>query len=196
MIRQATIEDVAAMRAIYAPYVEETSVSFEYEAPSQDAFAARFSAISARFPWIVWTEAGRVVGYAYASPAMTRAAFAWDADLSIYLDRAVRGRGIGKKLYACLEALLREMGYHNVYALVTGGNQPSRRFHERLGYECMGVLKQTGWKLGAWEDIIWYGKRLRPAEDPGSAPRAFAPDAAKCVIERYSKGSEDGNKTV
>lgn len=195
MIRLANAEDVAAMLEIYAPYVEETSISFEDKTPSMQAFAARFFEISSRFPWLVWMEAGRVAGYAYASPAMTRAAYAWDADLSIYLARDVRGHGIGAKLYGCLEAMLRDAGYHNLYALVTGSNEASRRFHERLGYEILGVLKQTGWKMGAWEDVVWYGKRLRPAEDPGGAPQAFVPENA-AMMERYLKEFDDGSETV
>lgn len=174
MIRRAAREDVARMLEIYAPYVRETTISFEYEPPTIDAFAARFERISARYPWIVWEEAGRVVGYAYADAAFSRAAYRWDADMSIYLDPAIRGRGIGHQMYDWLEDRLRALGYVNLYAIVTGENDISRRFHERRGYRLMGVLEKSGFKRGRWHDVYWYGLRITGDDAPTEPPR---PDA-------------------
>ena len=171
MIRMATREDVARMLDIYAPYVRKTSVSFEYAPPTLEAFAARFEKISARYPWIVWEESGRVMGYAYADEAFSRPAYQWDADLSIYLDPDIRGQGIGHRMYDWMEDRLRALGYVNLYAVVTGGNAASCRFHERRGYRLMGVLEKAGFKRGAWHDIKWYGLRLAGDEAPGGPPR-------------------------
>ena len=174
MIRCATDADVAAMLGIYAPYIKETSITFEYDVPSPEQFAQRFRGISARYPWLVWEEDGRILGYAYADTAFVRAAYAWDADMSVYLDRDARGRGIGSALYGCLEEILRNYGYHNLYALITADNLPSVRFHEKRGYVRLGTLVRSGWKVGKWHDVDWLGLRLRPAEAPGEAPGAFA----------------------
>lgn len=188
MIRLAERADVPAMLEIYAPYVRETTVTFEYATPSAEEFAGRFDRISARYPWLVWEASGRILGYAYADAAFSRAAYAWDADLSIYLDWNARGRAIGGRLYGCLEEILCRCGYHNLYALITGENEASVRFHERRGYALLGTLRESGWKFGRWLDVRWYGLRLREAGDPGEAPRAF-----RCVPEdlavmaRYSK---------
>lgn len=173
MIRTAVAEDVSAMLAIYAPYVRDTAISFEIEPPSLEAFAARYDAVSRRYPWIVWEENGETLGYAYADAAFSRAAYAWDADLSIYLREDARGRGIGDRLYDCIEELMRRLGYHTLYALVTGENAPSLRFHARRGYECQGVLKRTGFKFDRWHDVHWLALRLCSAEAPTSLPAAF-----------------------
>lgn len=187
MIRLATAEDVPALLNIYAPYIEHTAVTFEYDVPSAGAFLRRFEGIASNYPWLVWEEGGAVLGYAYGDRAFERAAFAWDADLSIYLAQDARGRGIGSRLYGCLEALLEELGYHNLYALITGANASSIRFHERRGYRKLGCLEAAGWKLGAWHDLYWYGRRLCPAEPPEGRPRAFAPsDWALEQMKKYS----------
>lgn len=188
MIRLARPEDIPAILEIYAPYVRDTAISFEYEVPAPDEFRARFERVAARFPWIVWEEDGRILGYAYGSEAFVRAAYAWDADLSIYLRPDARGRGLGDRLYGCLEELLVRQGYHNLYGIVTEENRRSRRFHARRGYELLGVLKQAGWKLGSWHDVCWYGKRFRAAEAPGGAPEPFAaaPEDLK-IMEKYSE---------
>ena len=187
MIRLANREDVPAMLAIYGLYIRTSAITFEYEIPDLASFEARFERIAGRYPWLVWEEKGRVLGFAYADAAFSRAAYAWDADLSIYLHMDERGRGIGGQLYNCLEDLLRECGYHNLYAIITGNNLPSVRFHERHGYERLGTLKQTGFKHGRWHDVHWYGKRLCPAEPPEQEPGAFiCTDAIQRIIERYS----------
>lgn len=174
MIRAATRADVPAILEIYAPYIRETAITFEYEVPEISDFLARFDRITEKYPWLVWEEDGRILGYAYADQAFARAAYAWDADMSIYLDMDVRGRGIGAKLYGCLEEIMTSYGYHNLYAIITGDNLASVRFHERRGYEHLGTLVKSGWKFGKWYDVYWYGLRLCEAENPGDAPKSFA----------------------
>ena len=83
--------------------------------------------------------------------------------------------------------MLARQGYHNLYALVTGENERSCRFHEHHGYERFGVQKDTGWKHGRWHDVIWYAKRLCPAEDPGPSPKAFVcGEEERKLMERFS----------
>ena len=171
MIRSAVRADVPRLLAIYAPYIQKTCITFEYEVPSLKEFTARFDRITAKYPWIVWEEDGKILGYAYADTAFSRAAYAWDADLSIYLDESARGLGIGGKLYDALESTLARLGYHTLYAIITGENSASVHFHKKRGYQLEGTLCQTGWKFGAWHDVYWYAKRVRPAVDPGCAPK-------------------------
>lgn len=188
MIRLATRADVPAILNIYAPYIRQTAITFEYDVPEIADFEARFDSITARYPWIVWEENGRILGYAYADTAFVRKAFSWDADLSIYMDMCARGKGVGGRLYGCLEEMLKNRGYHNLYALVTGENQASARFHERRGYRLEGTLKKTGWKLGRWHDLFWYCLRLQDASDPGELPAAFVCNQRDlAIMARYSK---------
>ena len=169
MIRPATAADVPAMLEIYGPYILQTAFTFEYEVPTHEAFLARFTAISARFPWLVWEEDGEILGYVYGDRAFARAAYQWAADLSIYLRPEARGRGIGRLLYTAAEDRLRELGYYLIYAIVTSSNTGSCAFHEDMGYIRRAELPDCGMKFGRWYGIIWYEKRLRdgiPTQPP------------------------------
>ena len=171
--RLAARADVPAMLDIYRPYVERDTASFEYEAPSPAAFAARFEAVTADFPWYVAEEGGAAVGFAYASRPFQRAAYQWDAELSVYVAAACHGRGVGRTLYGLLERDLLAMGYVKVYALITSENAASIAFHEKMGYRLVAEMPAAGYKFGRWLSVAWYEKTLRDAPDPGPAPRRF-----------------------
>ena len=170
MIRIALESDVPAMLAIYAPYVENTTVSFEYDVPSEETFLQRFREITRQFPWLVWEEDGRVLGYAYAARPFERAGYSWCAEPSIYLHDDARGRKIGQKLYAVLEEILKKQGYCVSYALITSENLTSLRFHEKCGYSTVAVFPDCGRKFGRWLGLHWMEKRLKIGENPGSFP--------------------------
>jgi len=170
MIRIATEADLSAMLAIYAPYVERTTVSFEYDVPSPETFTRRFQDITRQFPWLVWEEDGRVLGYAYAARPFDRAGYSWCAEPSIYLHADARGRGIGRKLYAVLEAILEAQGYCLLYALITEENRASLRFHEKCGYSTVMVLPDCGRKFDRWLGLCWLEKRLKIGENPSAFP--------------------------
>ena len=170
MIRPALEADLPAILAIYGPYILTSTATFEYEVPSLSAFTDRFRGITAQFPWLVWEEAGEILGYAYGSAPYTRPAYAWCAESSVYLAPAARGRGIGTALYAALEEILRTQGYQVLYALVTQENAASLRFHEKLGFRQMVLFPDCGFKFGRWLGLIWLEKRLKIVEIPTSAP--------------------------
>ena len=73
-IRIATQEDIPQILSIYAPYITQTTISFEYTVPSLKAFTKRFNTITKQFPWLVWVENDKVLGYAYGSAPFERAA--------------------------------------------------------------------------------------------------------------------------
>lgn len=170
MIRPATEADVPAILAIYAPYVQNTTVTFEYDVPCAREFMRRFLSVTEKFPWLVWEEKGELLGYAYAAAPFERAAYAWCAEPSIYIKEEARGRGIGKRLYAALEAILRHQGYQLLLALITGENTDSLRFHEACGYTQNAHFADCGFKFGRWMGVIWMEKRLKTVEIPSSMP--------------------------
>lgn len=175
MIRLARREDTEAMLQIYAPFVQNTAVSLEFDVPTPEEFMARFDSITRHYPWLVWKEGGRVLGYAYASRALERAAYQWDADVSIYMAEEARHTGAAHRLYQRLEAIMTRLGYFNLYALITAGNTDSRQFHERRGYRLEGVLRCAGYKFGQWHDLCWYALHLKEGEDPADGPVPFDP---------------------
>lgn len=170
MIRIATEADIPQMLAIYAPYVENTTYSFEYTPPTLEQFTRRFTKYTAQCPWLVWEENGRVVGYAYGSLPFERSAYAWCAEVSIYLLSEAHGRGIGKKLYAVLEEILWRQGYRIIYALITNENIGSLSFHEKVGYTHCAQFPGCGIKFGRSLGVIWMEKRAESVEIPSSPP--------------------------
>ena len=159
MIRIATEADIPQMLNIYAPYVENTTYSFEYTVPTQEQFTQRFLQYTRQCPWLVWEENGVVLGYAYGSLPFVRAAYAWCAEVSIYLSPEIHGRGIGKALYAAVEEILWKQGYRIIYALITTENAGSLAFHEKVGYTYCAELLDCGIKFGRSLGVVWMEKR-------------------------------------
>lgn len=170
MIRIATKEDIPAILEIYAPYIQNTTYTFEYTVPTAEEFTARFERITAQFPWLVWEENSRVLGYAYGSAPFDRAAYSWCGEVSIYLASEIQGKGIGRQLYTALEALMWRQGYRVIYSLITSENTGSVRFHERLGYSHSFECKNCGLKFGRWLGVIWMEKRKDFVEIPSTPP--------------------------
>jgi len=163
--------DSAACADIYAPYVRESAVSFEAEAPDAHEMAQRIERIGRTHPWLVAEQDGRVVGFAYAAPHRERAAYRWAADVTVYVHPDRHGRGVGRALYEHLLALLRDQRLHVACAGIALPNDASVGLHEALGFEPVGVYRKIGYKAGAWHDVGWWQLRLLPPTAPaGSAP--------------------------
>ena len=95
-IRVATPDDAEALLALYAPYVTDTAISFEYEVPSVEEFRARIVRTLKTYPYLIAEFRGVSLGYAYTSAFVGRAAYAWSAENSIYIDKNCRHQGIGR----------------------------------------------------------------------------------------------------
>lgn len=152
-VRPATPADAQACADIYRPYVEETAVSFETEAPTTTELAAR---IASAIAWLVAVdEHDTVLGYAYASRHRERAAYRFACDVSVYVGPGSAGRGIGRALYAQLFADLEERGYRQACAGIALPNAASIGLHMALGFRSVGTYERIGWKHGAWHDVHW-----------------------------------------
>lgn len=180
-IRDATPDDAEKLLAIYAWYVQKTAITFEYEVPSPAEFRGRIERTLARYPYLVAEENGAARGYAYAGPISERPAYQWSCELSVYLDRDARGRGLGRRLYAALEDRLSGMGVQNLYACVAYPRVEDRyltrnsaEFHAHLGFVTVGTFHQCGSKFGRWYDMIWMEKLIGghgPDPDPVWTPQ-------------------------
>lgn len=165
-IRKAAVGDAAALLDIYAPYIQDTAVTFEYTVPPAAEFAGRIAETAADYPYLVLERDGVPQGYAYAHRLRERAAFDWDAELSVYLSPAVQGQGAGGVLYRCLIDLLERQGVRRLYGCVTLPNAASERLHTALGFVPAGVWHRSGWKHGRWHDVGWFEKMLGGAQAP------------------------------
>lgn len=180
-IRIATPQDAASLVDIYRYYVEETAITFEYEVPSVAEFHRRIETTLERYPYYVVEEEGQVIGYAYAGPFASRAAFAWSCEVSIYLRDGQTKKGYGKRLYQLLEETLRAMGYQNVYACIATPVVPDETlsrnsvdYHAHLGYRLVGEFKKCGYKFNRWYNIVWMEKALDHHDVPVTMPIPFS----------------------
>ena len=165
-IRFATPDDSPALLKIYGQYIE-TPVTFEYALPTAQEFAYRIAAISQCYPYLVCEENNEITGYAYACRHLERAAYQWNAELSVYLAPAVTSRGLGKKFCRILIEILELQGVRTVYGGVVVPNAKSEALHKALGFEAAGVYRNMGYKCGKWHDVIWFAKQIAPYDvDP------------------------------
>ena len=181
-------KDGAALLEIYRPYIEKTAITFETAVPDVKDYERRIADIAAQFPYLVLESGGEIIGYAYAHRQAERAAFDWNAELSIYLKEGHLGRGIGRPLYALLETLLKMQGYVNFFGVITGSNAGSIAMHEKMGYRKIAEHEKTGWKIDAWHDTVWMHKRVHEGAPEAIKPvHALDADAVSHAIEETEK---------
>ncbi|MCD7955586.1 MAG: N-acetyltransferase family protein [Lachnospiraceae bacterium] len=172
IIRQARLSDAERILEIYAYYVTNTAISFEYDVPELAEFQKRMKATMEKYPYLVIEKDGILQGYAYAAPFHERAAYSRSCELSIYLAPESRKCGYGRKLYGELEKQLREGKARpseilNLYACIAYTQREdeyldnnSAGFHEHMGFGQVGYFHKCGYKFGRWYDMIWMEKMI------------------------------------
>lgn len=176
-IRAAAPEDAAQLLAIYAPYVERTAITFEYDVPTLEEFRGRIARTLQKYPYLTAERDGELLGYAYLSPFVGRAAYQWAAETSIYLRMDSRGLGLGRALYEAIEGIARAQNLTNLEACIgrPAGEADehltdnSVEFHTHMGYRMVGEFHKCGYKFGRWYHMAWMEKLLAP-HVPNPAP--------------------------
>ncbi len=186
-IRPSQDDDVKAIAAIYRHHVLHGLGSFEEVPPEPDDIARRRKEILSRgLPYLVAEQSGRVLGYCYAGPYRSRAAYRFTLEDSIYIDQAEVGRGLGRALLASLLDRCAELGYRQMVAVIGGSDTwPSLRLHAALGFTRIGVLPAVGFKFGSWVDIVLMQRALglgatTAPEEADSKNRGEEHDGAVC----------------
>lgn len=170
IIRLAREADAVEILKIYEPYIKDTAITFEYEVPTLDEFKNRIKKISSVYPYLVCLIGGRIVGYAYAYRQKERAAYQWNAELSVYINKLYLRMGIGKALYSCLIEILKLQNVRNIYGGVTIPNPNSEKLHEYFGFQRLATYHNVGYKCDAWQDIILFEKSIG---EYGSKPKSI-----------------------
>lgn len=166
-IRAASPDDASELLKIYAPYVENTAITYEYDVPSEEEFRGRIESTLRRFPYLVLERDGAVLGYAYAGPLHSRPAYDWAVETSIYLAPDARGGGLGRTLHDALKNVLREQGFLNMNACIAYPEENdeyltknSAEFHAHLGYRMIGGFTKCGYKFHRWYGMVWMEKLI------------------------------------
>jgi len=161
MIRPVLPEDADQIAEIYNDYILNTPITFEEVAISGDIIRLRIQDVTGDgCPWIVFVNADQLVGYAYASKWHIRNSYRYSVEPTIYLDRRMTGRGVGKQLFTALLEMLKDCGFHTAIGLIALPNPASVRLHESLGFTKVAHLKEVGFKLNRWIDVGYWQKIL------------------------------------
>ena len=178
-IRPATEADAAEILNIYAPYITDTAITFEYDVPTLEEFTGRIRHTLEKYPYLVAVRDSEIIGYAYAGAFYGRAAYDWSAETTIYVKKGCRHSGVGKLLYQALETALKAQNIINLYACIGYPEEDdeyltknSKQFHEHLGYRLIGEFWKCGYKFGRWYHMVWMVKQILPH---GENPPPFLP---------------------
>ncbi len=160
MIRTVLNRDAPAIARLYNYYVQYTTVTFEEEPVSDREMAHRIDEITSQFPWLVYEEGERVLGFSYAGKWKGRSAYRYTVESTVYVDHGACGRGIGSALYSRLLEELREQGLHLVIAGIALPNPASQALHEHFGFRKVGEFSEVGYKFGTWLNVGYWELRL------------------------------------
>jgi phosphinothricin acetyltransferase len=164
MIRDARADDFSAIASITNHYIETSSIHFAYEPVSADDVRSLWDRTRERYPWLVAVDHGtgerQVVGYAKAGTWRERDAYAWTAEIGLYVRHDQHRKGLGRALYAELLAELARRGFRSAIAGITLPNDPSIVFHETFGFVSVGTVREAGYKRGAWHDVAFFQKHF------------------------------------
>lgn len=164
-LMRTSVNDAEEILSIYAPYVTDTAVSFEYDVPSLAEFQKRIEKISSNYPYIKAVKDNEIIGYAYADEFKGRRAYDWSVETTVYVKKDSRRSGVGRLLYEALENSLRNIGILNMNACIAMPEEydehltkDSYRFHKKMGFETVGTFHYSGYKFNKWYDMIWMEK--------------------------------------
>ena len=155
-IRLITESDAEEVLNVYKYYVDNTVVSFEYEAPTPEEYLQRIRTNTDKYPWLVCLHKDRIIGFAYASTHRYRTAYQWSPESTVYFAPDFHAKGLGRIIYETLFLLLKLQGYYNVFAGITLPNEKSVGLHQALGFKEVGIFKNIGYKHGHWHHTQWF----------------------------------------
>lgn len=168
----ATEADVPRIVALSNWAAAHTAANFATRPEPVETWLELWRRTHHRHPWLVARDGDEVIGFAKTSPHKAREAYAWTAEVSVYIDERAHGRGLGTALYRALIPMVTAQGYVTLLAGITAGHVASERLHARFGFTRCGTFHRAGWKLGAWHDVGWWELHLQP---PGAPPRPVTP---------------------
>jgi L-amino acid N-acyltransferase YncA len=159
-VRAATVADAAAICRIYNQGIQDRVATLETEERSPEERAQWLAACGPRHSVLVAEEDGAVVGWASLNVFNARRAYDHVADLSLYVERDWRGRGVGRRLLEALITRARELGYHKLVLAAFPWNAAGMRAYRRAGFREVGIYREQGRLDGRWVDTVVMEKIL------------------------------------
>lgn len=160
MIRAVQPKDTSAICTIYNYYIENTVITFEEETLDNPTMAKRITEYTENFPWLVFEENDRILGYCYAAKYGKRSAYRFSVEVSVYINKDAHRRGIGSLLYQELIKLLKHKDVHLLVAGIALPNESSVGIHEKLGFRKVAHFHEIGFKFNQWIDVGYWERHI------------------------------------
>ncbi|CAZ96279.1 GNAT family N-acetyltransferase [Zobellia galactanivorans] len=148
-------KDWASVSEIYADGMATGHATFEYQLPSYEAWNANHLE-SCR---LIAYSGDKCMGWAALSPVSKRAVYRGVAEVSIYIAKDARGKGVGSRL---MQSLIKESEKHGLWTLQSGifpENTGSIHLHEKMGFRYIGKRERVGKRDGVWKDNLLFERR-------------------------------------
>ncbi|MGH7243664.1 MAG: GNAT family N-acetyltransferase [Phycisphaerales bacterium] len=172
LIRSAKDSDFDAIAKLTNYFIRETVIHFGATEASGDELRDQWHQSRDRYPFLVCEIDSRFAGYCKAYAWRSREAYQWTPECGIYVEDWAQRRGIARALYTKLFEVLTAQGFHSVVAGIALPNEPSVKLHESMGFVPAGIVRQSGWKLGRWNDVGFWQRLLCSS---GQAPPPLRP---------------------
>jgi len=173
LVRAAAPADAAAIAAIYNEGIADRAATFETRERTADDVRAW---LAEDLPFLVATVNGEVVAWARVAPYSDRCVYAGVGEHGVYVARAARGRGVGRRLLAELCAAAERAGLYKLTSRIFADNASSIAAHAAAGFDVVGVQRRHGRLDGEWKDCVLVERLLGDAAAP--PPEAPAADVA------------------
>jgi len=155
-LRETLEDDLPQILEIYNDAIQNLTATFDVEPKSLEERRIWFQNHGGKFPLLSVEIDGSVVGYCSISPFSQKRGYSPTVELSIYVHKDFRRRGIGLLLMNEVISRARELGYHAILSIIAGNNAPSVEMHKKLGFEQVAHLRQVGYKFSKWQDVDYY----------------------------------------
>jgi L-amino acid N-acyltransferase len=167
-IRDAQESDLPGLLEIYNEVIANSTAVFSHTAATlEDRREWWLGRVAMGYPVLIAMQASQVLGFATFADFRSWSGYRFTVEHTVHVRHDVRGRGIGRELLIQLLPRAATLGKHVMVAGVDAANAASIRFHERLGFEQVGRLREVGFKFGRWLDLIflqrWIGASAPPA---------------------------------
>lgn len=160
LIRPATDSDLECIRRIYNEGIEDRTATLDTEQKTANDIAEWWSEHDDRFAVLVAAEQNEIIGWASLNRFSHRCAHSAIADLSVYVARSHRGRGVGSSLLMELQQRAQQAAFHKIVLHALNSNEPGKRLYRKSGFTQVGVFREHGMLDGQYVDVVAMEKLL------------------------------------
>jgi len=153
-IRPAEPKDYGAIASIYNEAIAYGGITMDSQAYTAENIQRIVQKMDSREALFIAEIAQKTIGWGIIKRYSDRLGYQVCCETSIYLTFSATGQGYGKALQTVLMEKVSDYGYHHIVAKILAANQGSIRFHQKFGFEVVGIQKEIGFVNGTWHDVV------------------------------------------